>query len=105
MFLLADFNIDVKMLLLGLTRSIDHGLASVEHAVIVHVVKVVITRILTWVQMRRVPTALGGFRPNCIPRLLASPLDCLGLFGFKCSPHIFWCFLIFFRLQMLIKRP
>lgn len=106
MFLLADLDIDVKVLLFGLARCVDDRLTGVEHAVVVHVIEVVITRVIAGVQLGRISSALRRLWPNRLTRSLARTFfDALRLFGLESRADVLRVFLIVLLwLKMLTER-
>jgi L-asparaginase II len=51
MFFLANLDVDVEVLSFGLALRIDDGLARVEHAVVVHIIQVIIASVVAWIKM------------------------------------------------------
>ncbi len=51
MLFLANLDVDVEVLFFGLALRIDNGLARVKHAVVVHIIQVIVASVVAWIKM------------------------------------------------------
>jgi len=105
MLFLANLDVDVEVLFFGLALRIDNGLARVKHAVVVHIIQVIVASVVTWIKMGWISTALSRLRSDCLSRsFLTAALLIFRFFGLQSSPDVFRRFIIgFLWFQVFVE--
>jgi len=90
MLFLADLDVNVKVLFFGLTLRINDGVTCVKHAVVVHIIQVIVAGVFTRIKLWWISTALSRFRSDSLSlTFLSAALLIFRRLGLDSFPNVF----------------